>query len=218
MKQKKSYQMTNNTFLLKESSNLEYIEKAISSEMGGTINTRNKAFLISATILASVSSVNASDFTIVNDNSNSLEITHQYDKLVNQPLIKYIDDISNVPESNCISKNTLIKNILSFKSLQESWDGRGAIPLEVESAVNTIDLLGLVGEKTFCLVNDYYPNTNGTITLEWTNNENEIVSIEVGNQTFSYFVDLLSEKTLFFNNIEINAKEAKKLANFIEAL
>lgn len=78
----------------------------------------------------------------------------------------------------------------------------------------------LVGENVFCLINDYYPNPNpnGTITLEWINNQNEMVSVEVGNSTFSYFVELSSEDVQFFNKKNINEREAKKLSEYIQVL
>jgi hypothetical protein len=78
--------------------------------------------------------------------------------------------------------------------------------------------MDLICESIFCEVDIYYPNPNGTITFEWENLENEIVLVEIGNDTFSYFVELASMDVKFFNNLPINAKEANKLAGFIQAI
>ena len=107
---------------------------------------------------------------------------------------------------------------MSFKSLNESWDGFDSIPLEVESASNAIELIDLVGEKTFCSIDDYYPNPNGTISLEWENELDEKISVEVGNNSFSYYVDFTGADVKFFNNQNIDFSNAKRLSEFIQVL
>ena len=176
------------------------------------------SLIIGASLLSSVQNVEAKGIKLLTDTTeNYITVTTDYNKNISKPSIKYFNDI-NILSKLTTTKHSIIKNILSFKSLEESWDGYKALPLEIESATNTIQLIDLVGEKTFCSINDYYPNPNGTITLEWKNNQEEIVSVEVGNNTFSYFVELSSEKAQFFNKKNINDKEAKKLAEYIQVL
>lgn len=175
------------------------------------------SMLVGATILAPTTDSLADQIEIGSFSTNDIEITNNYNQYINQSFTKYINEIStlSIPSK---TKSSIIKNILGFKSLESSWDGYGAVPLEIESASNAIDLIDLIGEKTFCSVKEYYPNPNGTISLEWENNQNEIVSVEIGNKTMSYFVELSSKNVEYYNKININGKEAKKLSEFISTL
>jgi hypothetical protein len=190
------------------------------SKLNIAIASKNNVFLTSLLVgasLVSTNEVSAKDFKFENSKKNEITTTYEYNEAINESLVKYINNI-NIISKRKISKHSLLKNILSYKSLTESWDGYGAIPLEIDSATNSIQLLDLIGENIFCTVSDFYPNPNGTITFEWENSENEIVSLEVGNNTFSYFVEMASLDIMFFNNKSINAKEAKKLSEFIQAI
>lgn len=112
----------------------------------------------------------------------------------------------------------IIMDILSFKSLHENWDGFAAVPVEVKSATNAIKLMDYIGEDIFCGVTNYYPNPNGTITFEWENKDNEIVSAEVGNDALSYFVDVAATKTKFYNNLPLDIEHTKRLSTYIQAI
>lgn len=195
-----------------------YIETEYSTSLINTNKTSLlTSMLVGATILSPTTESLANPIEIERYSTDHIEITNDYNKTVNQSFANYIIEINNfsVPSK---SKSSIIKNILGFKSLENSWDGYGAVPLEIESASNTIDLIDLIGEKTFCSVKDYFPNPNGTISLEWENNQNEIVSVEIGNKTMSYFVELSSKNVEYYNKININDKEANQLTEFINSL
>jgi len=130
----------------------------------------------------------------------------------------YIEELSNEIDKRNYNKHELVTMILSFKCLQGNWDGFKALPLEIESASNTFKLIDLVGENVFCTVEDVFPNPNGTISLLWTNDSNEELSVEIGNKTMSYYYKSASNDPQFFNNILINSREAKNLSRFIEAI
>jgi hypothetical protein len=190
------------------------------SKINCSIGLKNNVFLTSLVIGASLittSHVSAKSFEIETTAKEGIRIIKEYNENINESLVDYINIINSISKRN-ISKTSLLKNILSFKSLTESWDGFGAIPLEIESATNSIQLLDLIGEDIFCTLNNFYPNPNGTISFEWENLENEIISLEVGNKTFSYFVEMSSKDVMFFNNRSINAKDAEKLSEFIQAI
>ena len=114
------------------------------------------------------------------------------------------NDIKGISGKQTYSKYKLISEILSFIALKNNWDGFGAIPLEIYSATNVIVLMDLIGEEKFCTLNEMFPNPNGTISLTWNNKSDETISMEIGNETLSYYVALSSKKTLFFNDIKIN--------------
>lgn len=116
------------------------------------------------------------------------------------------------------TKKEVIQNILSFKSLINNWDGYKALPLEVESAGNTIYLLNLLEDDLIGRIDDFYPNPHGTISFEWINNLNEKVYLEVGNKSFSYFAKFNSSEPLFFDNLEISDENIEVLAQHIRAV
>ncbi len=90
--------------------------------------------------------------------------------------------------------------------------------MEIKSASNAIKLLDLIGDDSSSSVKDFYPNPNGTITFEWYNDQNETVFLEVGNSTFSYYVEYNSIETKYFNNQVINEENSKLLSKFIKAI
>lgn len=155
---------------------------------------------------------------IQGEDNNVIEVVQLYNKNVNESLSYYLDQVNDLCLGDRKDKYEIIKDVLSFKSLTNNWDGFGAIPVEIESASNVINLIDLIGENEFCKVSELFPNPNGTISLIWNNKSGEMVSLDVGNKNMSYYVDLMSQKTLYFDNIEINHLEAKKVASFIEAL
>lgn len=176
------------------------------------------SLILSGATLLTPGEIDASqNFDFHHSNNNEIKITRLYNKSINDGLVKYIDNINIISKRN-ITKKSLLKDILSFKALSESWDGYGAIPLGVECAVNSIQLFDLVGEELFCGLTDFHPNPNGTISFEWQNKENEVVSLEVGKNSFSYFVEMSSINVKFFNNRLINAEEASILSEYIQAI
>ncbi|MEX2593720.1 MAG: hypothetical protein WD426_13180 [Anditalea sp.] len=136
---------------------------------------------------------------------------------VDADITTYLNEVNSYFFKN-FTKKEIIYEILSFKALSNNWDGYGAIPLEIKSAANTIVLIELIGEDTFCAVTDFYPNPNGTITLTWDNKLGDIISAEIGNESMSYFVDIYGSDPLFFDNIEINDQEGKKISEFISRI
>jgi hypothetical protein len=130
----------------------------------------------------------------------------------------YIEQIKSITNYSRYTKNEIIKKILSFKTLNSNWDGYGALPLEIESATNAIILIDLVGESIFSAVKDFYPNPYGTISFEWENNSNEIFSLEVGNESMSYFIKLASQEPIYFDDRPVNNEEAKKISKCIRLL
>lgn len=149
---------------------------------------------------------------------NFIKKSVDYDKSINQSFKTFWNRIDKISNINKLNKKDIVKSILSFKSLNNNWDGYSSLPLEIESASNALSLIDLVGENLFCTINDFYPNPSGTISMIWKNNSNEIVSLEVGNKTMSYYVELSSQEIQFVNDAKINTKEAIKLSEFLKIL
>lgn len=116
-------------------------------------------------------------------------------------------------------KKEIIESILSFKSLQESWDGYGAFPLQVKSAGNAIDFLEVLDlSSEFYPPTDIFPNPTGTASLIWENDAEERVSLEIGNNAMSYYTKFNGNEVLFFNDVEINELNIGNITRKIQAL
>jgi hypothetical protein len=112
-------------------------------------------------------------------------------------------------------KLELFKEICSFKSLNNNWDGYGAIPTGIESSANTIFIITILSNYISGSIDQIFPNPHGTVSVFWTNSRNEKVSLEIGKKTMSYYADIENHETEFFDNIEINDSEISKLAAFV---
>jgi hypothetical protein len=77
-------------------------------------------------------------------------------------------------------------------NLQENWDGQGSLPVLQE--------VGEISKRLFMMINsldgitDIFPNPHGTVTIEWTNNKKEKLALEIGANSYSYFVKYSDKK------------------------
>lgn len=116
-------------------------------------------------------------------------------------------------------KKEWIEKILSFKSLQESWDGFGAMPLEIKSATNAINFLNILSEsQDFINPTDIFPNPHGTVSLIWENLYDERLSLEIGNSSLSYYILYNGSNPEFFNNVELIDTNIETIARKINSL
>lgn len=193
------------------------------SESANYISKRNTntilPFLIAGTLLTStpVQAKFVSNFQLTESCENIVDI-QSYNNNIEIPINQYINQVNQIFNTKRYSKMEIVKDIISYRCLTEKWDGYSALPLEVESASNAILLLDLVGDKFTSKLIEFFPNTNGTLSFLWENDSKESISLEVGNKDVSYFVELNSQEPLFFNNVNINDKEAAKLSEFIQVL
>jgi hypothetical protein len=132
-----------------------------------------------------------------------------------------IDNYSYLQNNEVLNKKKkeTIESILSFKSLQESWDGYGAFPLQVKSAANAIDFLDILElGSEFFPPTDIFPNPTGTASLIWENEEEERLSLEIGNNAMSYYTKFNGSEVDFFNDVEINEFNIGNITRKIQAL
>lgn len=183
---------------------------------------KGKHSTIKFALVAGVLSVSPSCQEVLAKNANfsaqevSPNSVENYLRDIDNPIYSYLQHYDQ--KRNWNTKKDIITSIISFKFLQQNWDGYGAIPLEVESASNAIELISFLSQNSLDRLSDSYPNPNGTISFQWENECSEIISLEIGNNTFSYYVELNSLPPQFFSNVKVNPKEAEKLDRFIFAL
>ncbi len=70
-------------------------------------------------------------------------------------------------------------------ALNENWDGQGALRVFSE-VIKTADQLTTIIWVDG--ISDIFPNPHGTLTIEWSNHKKEKLSLEIGVNTYSYFV------------------------------
>lgn len=209
--------MSKYEFILDESPKEDYLE-----DLSTNLNPPTKSYLRSNMILTSLL-VGSCNIVSANDINNyqfleqrqscSIENVQSLDNSISF----YLENLEQISGLQ-ISKLSLIENILSFKSLNQNWDGFGAFPLEIKSCANSIALIDRVGENLFCGVKDFWPNPNGTVTFEWKNNNGEKVSAEVGNTNFTFFTSYNNMEPEFFDNLSFNEENIKLLKNAIKSL
>lgn len=172
---------------------------------------------------------NLADASIIKENHIILERKPQIE-FVAEPSNFHLEDYQNVFleydyidlwNNNIIkdNKQECIESILSFKSLQESWDGYGAFPLELKSASNAIRFLDILDlNSKFYRPTDIFPNPNGTVSLIWENDEDERISLEIGNYALSYYTKFNTIEPEFFNDVEVNEINIENITRKIKAL
>lgn len=139
---------------------------------------------------------------------NYLFITYNLDRE-----IKVIEEKPTLIINSILTRKALIKDILSFKVLNNNWDGYGAYPLEVESAANAITVINSLAEYSLIKVDEIFPNPHGTISIILKSINT--ISIEIGNDSMSYYVLENGKEPLFFDDIDVNLSEIESLETFI---
>lgn len=104
--------------------------------------------------------------------SNESILNHE--KFISEPFV-YIDKYDFVKKE--------IDNLLDLK---DNWDGNDAIPVFHRVGEIAKDLFKII--NYFEDITDIFPNPHGTITIEWSNKQKEKLFLEIGVNSYSYFV------------------------------
>jgi hypothetical protein len=93
-----------------------------------------------------------------------------------------------------------LKNqIDSFTELEANWDGYDGVALLETISTKAKQFIALLDDIYIDKITDLYPNTHGTITIDWDNEKGEKLSLEIGENNHSYFIDKIDSKPSFFN-------------------
>lgn len=80
-------------------------------------------------------------------------------------------------------------DINRFTKLKDNWDGYGGVPVSSAVADRVRKFVWSLDPSLTLKISDVFPNSHGTISIDWENEKQEKLSIEIGKTTFSYFVD-----------------------------
>lgn len=99
-------------------------------------------------------------------------------------------------------------------TLDEDWDGYGAIKLNeitVRNAINSIDYI-----LNNSPLPEIFPNPNGTISLEWENT-NGVAHLEIGKTKYSFYLKPRSGLSIYDqgNSDNINNEIGLKIARVL---
>lgn len=192
------------------------LESIISENKEKKDNLSQRAYFAISLLIAggvSISPINNCNFNDFNfDIDSSIQrLSLENGEKLSTEITQYANQIKDIN----IDKYSLVEKILSFKSLENNWDGFNAIPLGVKCATNSIKLLDSFNPNMLSKISDIFPNPNGTITIEWENNISEMVSLEIGKETFTYYVDFKSLEPKFFNKQPFSIENIKLLKKYI---
>lgn len=105
----------------------------------------------------------------------------------------------------------ILSNIKEFSALQENWDNYGATPVKDKTYLNSKEIITGIPQKLINKMYDVYPNPHGTISMDWENDNGELVSIEIGIKNMTYFAkfngtNLIGEDRVRINDNEVMSK------------
>lgn len=115
-------------------------------------------------------------------------------------------------EKKDIQREQAQDEVRAFANFQDDWDGYGAVRPVAECLNHALEIIRNKSIKLEYLT-DIYPNPNGTLTLEWEQDDNEI-GLEVGSHEFSYFAHF-GEHHSYNNRKPYVAEEIEKLSEYI---
>lgn len=80
------------------------------------------------------------------------------------------------------------QEINSYKNLKDGWDGEDSFPPPNETINNAINFVDSLGESLKLIDEDYiYPTGDGTIVIDFQNDYDDLVSVEIGSISVGYF-------------------------------
>ena len=83
---------------------------------------------------------------------------------------------------------TTISKIKTLASLNNNWDGYNGRAIFPKVGENAQSFVSLLDAEAIEKITDIFPNSHGTITLEWENDDNKKMALEIGSNSYSYFV------------------------------
>ena len=130
------------------------------------------------------------------------------------------DNIMSYTYQVCLKENELLERITEIENLEEDWDGYGACEVDKNSIKVSKVLIGCLPLNLLNKLskNDIYPNSHGTITLEWFSLKDDkfTISLEIGDKSSSYYVLYPNEETASKEYFDL--KNTSEIQNFISIL
>ena len=106
-------------------------------------------------------------------------------------------------------RENLKVEVMALAKLEDNWDEEGAQRVSTTAIKNVLNLLDYHSVRIDLIV-DIYANTNGTVSVEWENDNHEYAGVQIGRKQMSYYVT--RHQGSDYCNLEyINEKNYQKL-------
>lgn len=105
-------------------------------------------------------------------------------EIVQQVLASCQNDIRFAEEDK---RQNLKIETMRLAKLVDNWDEEGAMRVSTTAIKNVLNLLDHASIR-IDLLQDIYANPNGTISVEWENDNNEYAGMQIGRKQMSYYV------------------------------
>lgn len=105
-------------------------------------------------------------------------------EIVQQVLVNLQGDIQFAEENK---RQNLKIETMALAKLVDNWDEEGAMRVSTTAIKNVLNLLDHASIR-IDLLQDIYANPNGTISVEWENDNNEFAGMQIGRKQMSYYV------------------------------
>jgi len=117
-----------------------------------------------------------------------------------------------------MSKSIIIYEIISFIFLKKNWDGHDASKVMIIVIINTTWFIMKLNKHYVKLIYDFYPNPDGTISIEWGHKIGSTISLEVGKYYSSYYTEIGGTIINKYDNIKLNKINKPILLKSIDLL
>lgn len=106
-------------------------------------------------------------------------------------------------------RDNLKIEVMALAKLADNWDEEGAQRVSTTAIKNVLNLLNYASVRVD-LLQDIYANPNGTISIEWENDNHEYAGVQIGRKQMSYYVT--RHQGSYYKNFEfINEENYQKL-------
>jgi hypothetical protein len=108
--------------------------------------------------------------------------------------------------------------INSYKNLKDGWDGVDSSAPTDETITNTIGLVNSLGDLIQLIDEDYiYVTWDGTIVIDFQNDYDDLVSVEIGQNSVGYFFQTEGHVSVVDNyKVKENGYLSDKLKSIIQ--
>ena len=110
------------------------------------------------------------------------------------------------------------QEINSYKNLKDGWDGDGTQLILRKTIHNAINFVNSLGNLLELIDEDYiYPTGDGTIVIDFQNDNGDLVSVEIRERSIGYFFETEGHiKTVDSDKITNNQYLSDNLKSLIQ--
>ena len=149
---------------------------------------------------------------------SDVDAIEQCEAAINNNIEDFNRVMAVIVNTNEDLRQNMMNQLMSFRSLVQSWDGYGAIPTGALCAATAIKVINGLSNQAIDEMEDFYPNSNGSVSFKWANILGENLSLSVGSDSFSYYCRRNGMEVELFDNVPVNVITIKRLNEDIQSV